>query len=135
MFPAALFIVPELNRAVDEERILVGYVIEETDGDDTKEEGQAAAGSGTEEEREAAAGSGAKGERQAKQAAAGSITYKGTETGKKSYSRQLLDGIEYKLREEAEQITGISEGTEATEENMPGVTAAAGRRKLFKYIV
>lgn len=134
LFPAALFIVPELNRAVDEERILVGYVIEETDGDDTKEEGQAAAGSGTEKEREAAAGSGAKGERQAKQAAAGSIAYKGAETGKKSYSRQLLDGIEYKLREEAEQITGISEGTEATEENMPGVTAAAGRRKLFKYI-
>ena len=48
LFPAALFIVPELNRAVDEERILVGYVIEETDGDDTKEEGQAAAGAGCE---------------------------------------------------------------------------------------
>ena len=32
LFPTASFVVPKLNKAVDEEQILVGYVMEESDG-------------------------------------------------------------------------------------------------------
>lgn len=134
LFPIALFVVPRLNKAVDEEQILVGYVMGEASEDGEEEmlpngsagssaEGKMSSGKATERDME--------GEMLPGQTEAESIKQNGTETGELIYSGWLLDGIEYKLQEGTEQIDESSEGSWKIEGDASDMS---GGGKLFKYI-
>ena len=83
LFPTALFVVPRLNRAVDEEQILVGYVMGEASG--VREEEMLPDGP---------AGSSAEGKMSFGEAAERDME-----------GERLLDGIEYKLQEAGTDMT------------------------------
>lgn len=111
LFPTALFVVPRLNRAVDEEQILVGYVMgEASEGKEVEMLPNGPAGSSA-EGRMLPDGSGessAEGKMLPEQAETEGIRQKGAEIGKLAYSIQLLDGIEYKLQEARTDMTSDS---------------------------
>lgn len=134
LFPTALFVVPRLNKAADEEQILVGYVMEEaSEGKEVEMLSNGPAGSSA-EGRMLPDGSGessAEGKMLPEQAETEGIRQKGAEIGKLAYSIQLLDGIEYKLQEETEQIGESSERSEKGEGN---TSDRIGSSRLFQYI-
>lgn len=111
LFPTALFVVPRLNRAVDEEQILVGYVMGEASGVREEEMLPDGPAGSSAEGRMLPDGSGessAEGKMLPEQAETEGIRQKGAEIGKLAYSIQLLDGIEYKLQEARTDMTSDS---------------------------
>lgn len=111
LFPTALFVVPRLNRAMDEEQILVGYVMGEASGGKEVEMLSNGLAGSSAEGRMLPDGSGessAEGKMLPEQAETEGIRQKGAEIGKLAYSIQLLDGIEYKLQEARTDMTSDS---------------------------
>lgn len=106
LFPAALFVVPRLNRAAGEEQILVGYVMEEAVENSVGEE--------------MPGGSSAEGKMSFGEAAERDME-----------GERLPDGIEYKLQEETEQMCESSEGSGKGEGN---TADRIGSSRLFQYI-
>lgn len=122
LFPTALFVVPKLNRAVDEEQILVGYVVEGTAEDGA--EGEMSPGRASER-------GDAESEMLPGQTETESVEWNGTETGKLKYGEQLLAGIEYKLMEDVEPVSTPSEKAEKKEEDTANIS---DRNSMLQYI-